>query len=166
MSTTIEKLMHEDISDTDIHHMIKDVQVKSYHELASVKFLDQLFAGNKACILLYEQIRNTGHFTVLRKLDEQTVEYFDPLAFPIDGLLKFWHETIPPYLTDLINQSNFHVLRNKTRVQNLLLDTCGRHCVTRLYFPDMSLHSYCEMILKKKPSADYFVTEFTQAKLR
>jgi len=168
-STRIKNLIMQDIGDDDIKRMIKGVIIKPYHELVNYKNIQDLFhshglSHNEPLILLYEQMRDTGHFIAIQlrvKNKDLYLEYFDPLGFPIDALLDFWHKKVPKYLSQLINASKLPVVANKIAPQSREVNTCGRHCVTRLKHNDLTLPEYLTFILAQKPNPDYFVTAYT-----
>lgn len=169
-SVDMDYLMHHDISDEDISKMITEVNIIPYHKLATYSDINDLFKNDWPCILLYEQFRNTGHFTCLQRIinhsstgdpPEMYIEYFDPLAFPIDELISVWREHIPHYLSILLHKHpEFNIISSHERVQNINLNTCGRHVVTRLYNKDKSLSQYLRF-LHRRGNMDMYVTRFT-----
>jgi hypothetical protein len=118
--------------------------------------------------------RNTGHWVCLIKKDNE-IEFFDPYGEKPDDQLKwvgaakrFELDQDRPLLSKLLRESGYKVIYNKYPFQKDKNDinTCGRHCVSRLLFKDLSLPQYAEMIRKSGLSPDEFVSRLTFPTLR
>ena len=161
-----KKLEKKDISNADIKQMLKGrVNVIPYHSIPlKPDFLGYFNKNGKRVplVLLYEQFRNVGHFVVLQ-LKQDHIEYFDPLGFRIDAILKLWSEKTPHWLSMALDRSKLPVISNHRRVQNFSMDTCGRHCVARVLYNEEypQIEDYVDFLLQHS-DPDLFVTELSQ----
>jgi len=73
-----------------------------------------------------------------------------------------------PTLTMLLKQCGMPVVYNTHPFQKLgaTMNTCGRHCITRLLYRNKSLEDYDELIKRSKLSPDDFVAGTTFKCLR
>jgi hypothetical protein len=149
---------YEDIalSNKDIFKLLNGkVKIVVYPDLYKYNTLDQVMGPHKACILLFEARKNYGHWVCIFKLNENTVEFFNPYGgFPDDSLKfinqdfrKETHQDIP-ILSQLMIDSRYKLTYNEFIFQQHSKDikTCGRHCVVRLLFRDLSLYEYEELL--------------------
>jgi len=162
----MKNLEKEDISNKTISFLLKGrANIIPYHSIPlKPNFLSWFTKNNSTVplIILYEQFRNVGHFVVLQ-LKEKYIEYFDPLAFPVDGILKFWNKEIDHYLTKGLESTGLPIVSSKRPVQRFDLDTCGRHCVARVMYNSTYsiLQDYIDFLLSQ-PNPDDFVTRLTE----
>lgn len=124
-------------------------------------------------MLLYlTENEHTGHWVCLLKLrDKPIIEYFDPYGgYKPDGEKKwlskseqheFGQDT--DHLTKLLKASPYDVKSNAVRFQKEVGDnnTCGRHCLTRLYLKHLDLPAYADLIESTGITPDDFVSGFT-----
>jgi hypothetical protein len=99
------------------------------------------------------------------------VEYFDPYGgYKPDGESKWISPAklrefgqASKHLTQLLNNSPYKVVSNHYPFQSEKNDmnTCGRHCLTRLYFKHLSLPKYIKIVKGTGLTPDEFVTGFT-----
>jgi hypothetical protein len=89
---------------------------------------------------LYENTPNSGHWTVVSKPAEDTVEYFDSYGGYVDAPLKWTPESqrvglgeSTPFLSKLFNCCKENVVYNKIKYQKdgHNVNDCGRWCVLR-----------------------------------
>jgi hypothetical protein len=137
----------------------------SYSELAKYQTIDQLFQRSNYICLLYETRSNYGHWVLISKLSENTVEFFDPYGLSVDQELKYvpdnyrkeLNEDIP-HLTLLLR--GYKVVSSNSKLQKFKenVNTCGRHCVMRYKLRKMTLHHYIGFMMNSRNSSDYLVT--------
>jgi hypothetical protein len=161
-----------DLSGDDILRITDNkCHILTYSDLENVQDLNTLFNPFNAVILLYETKKNFGHWVSLLKINENTIEFFDPYGLAPDEELKIIEETtrningkIVPHLTQLINESNYKLIYNKQQIQKFLehVNTCGRYCATRVRFSDVPLRKFIDFLTKNKYyDADFFVSALT-----
>jgi len=75
---SVLRLIHHPLSDDDLRKLLgPKLKIVKYSQLDSLTDLNQLLPNPvDACILLYEQAPNVGHWTALLKYDE-IFEHFD-----------------------------------------------------------------------------------------
>lgn len=166
--TTLQEAKAYPLGDDDINKILEpDTHIFTYPYLKQVKDIDEVFDPYGRAMMLYlTENENTGHWVCLiRRPDE--IEFFDPYGEGVDKQLS-WNgkgkrielEQDRPLLSKLLREKGLPVVYNKTKFQKVDDDiaTCGRHCVIRLLFKDLSLPKYAEMIAKSGMSPDEFVT--------
>jgi len=122
-----------------------------YPELFKYRHIDELLEPYGAFILLFEIRPKYGHWTCVFKVDDNTLEFFNPYGgYPDDSL-----EYIPDefrekshqdhtYLTYLLLTSPYDLTYNEYAFQQegRNIRTCGRHCVVRVLCRSMDLDTY------------------------
>tara|TARA_R110000868_G_scaffold56100_4_gene173977 strand:+ start:3452 stop:4126 length:675 start_codon:yes stop_codon:yes gene_type:complete len=161
------------LGEDDVKKIIPTLKVVSYPDLLKANSIDEVLDHKGRLLLLYLTIdRSTGHWVcLLKRRGTKTIEYFDPYGnFRPDGEGK-WNSAEKQrefgqdthHLTKLLNASPYKVLSNAFPFQSKKMDnnTCGRHCVTRLYFKHLDLPAYRKMVEGSGVSPDDFVSGFT-----
>jgi hypothetical protein len=161
------------LGENDIKKMIPTLNVISYPELLEAKSIDDVFDYKGRLILLYLTLdQSTVHWVCLLKLrNSNIIEYFDPYGnYKPDGESK-WISTekqkefgqYSKKLTQLLDESPYEIKSNAYPFQKDKRDmnTCGRHCVTRLYFKHLDLPGYIKLVESTGLPADDFVSAFT-----
>jgi hypothetical protein len=161
------------LSETDIKQIIPSLKVVSYPDLLNATHIDQVLDPKGRLMLLYLTVnRSTGHWVcLLKRRGTKCIEYFDPYGqYRPDGEAKWLSVAkqkefgqYSKHLSKLLNESPYKVLSNAYKFQKDIQDmnTCGRHCVTRLYLKHLSLPQYIDLIEKSGISPDDFVSGFT-----
>ena len=161
------------LSDKDMKKIIPTLKVVSYPELLNAKHIDEVLDSKGRLMLLYlTENEHTGHWVcLLKRRGTKTLEYFDPYGnYGPDGeskwltpqeLEEFGQDTF--HLSKLIKSSPYKLIINKTKFQKDKRDvnTCGRHCLTRLYLKHLSLPEYTKLVQGSGVSPDDFVSGFT-----
>ena len=155
----------EPLSNTDIINKLKkhnlNVKFIAYKDLKYLHSLDDIIYPN-GCILLYQLHFPIGHWISLFKNNEGTIEYFDPLGFVPDQLIKtnFSHpegrekmNADFTYLNQLLlewleDNGKDKIVYNEYKIQPINSNTCGYQCATRLYFSDIPLDEYAKYFMK------------------
>jgi len=75
---SVMKLIHRPLSDEDLRKLMgSDLRILKYSELAEVRDLNELLPRPRDyCIILYEEVLDTGHWVGLCKYDN-VFEVFD-----------------------------------------------------------------------------------------
>lgn len=167
----LTKLKKKSLSDGDIMFLLNEkANIMTYPELTKYHDLDEALGPHSALVLLYETKRKFGHWTLVFKLDNDTVEFFDSYSLMPDDELSFIPEhyriennELLPHLTYLLYNSGYNVEFNDYKLQAHVKDTntCGRHVVARLLFRNMDIDNYVDMISETGMDPDTFVTVLT-----
>ena len=168
-----ETLRGYSLSDADIKTMIPTLKVITYPELLKYDDInDALDEKGRLMILYLTSDMNTGHWVcLLRSRDKKKLEYFDSYgglkpddesAWLSNSKLKEFSQDTH-HLTNLLRNCDYKVVYNRYPFQESSGDiaTCGRHCVTRLYFKHLPLKDYTQMVIDSGMAPDDFVTNFT-----
>lgn len=160
------------LSDDDVKKIIPTLDIMPYPDLLRAKTIDDVLDEKGRLMLLYlTENQNTGHWVCLLKYrDQPVVEFFDPYGLAPDQqskwldddqLEEFGQDT--KHLSKLLRNSPYKVIWNKTKFQKDRSDinTCGRHCLTRLYMKHLTLPQYTKMVKSSGVSPDDFVSGFT-----
>lgn len=171
MKYDIKKLMKKSLSDIEIKRVLGgETKIITYPELAKYKTIDELLQPYGNVIILYLTGENYGHWTCLFKLDDKNVEFFDPYALKPDRELKLipMHfrrikNQVTPHLSHLLYNSKYTIHYNDYPLQKHFRDinTCGRHCIIRLYFKNINIDKYIKLMTNQKKSPDEIVTYLT-----
>lgn len=170
-----KKIKSYSLSDSDIHKIIPTLKIISYPLLLDYdNILDALDEKGRLLILYLTDSMSHGHWTCLLKQKrngKEYIEYFDPYGgYKPDEEQKWVDKDIlqqsgqcKEYLTKLLKESGLKVTYNKYPFQSQSnnINTCGRHCATRLYCKHLSLPQYTKMIQDSGMSPDDFVSTFT-----
>lgn len=168
-----EEVRNYALSKEDILSMIPTLKIITYPQLHDYDNIDDALDEKGRLLILYlTEDEHTGHWVcLLKRRNTNTIEYFDPYGnykpdeegkwLSPQDLKRFKQDS--KYLTELLGRSKYRVVYNKVPFQTEHEDvnTCGRHCVTRLYFKHLPLNKYTEMIMNSGTHPDDFVSGFT-----
>jgi hypothetical protein len=171
-----EEVRRYPLSEEDAHTIIPTLRIMSYPDLLRYDNIhDALDEKGRLLILYLTQDEKTGHWVCLlrrqAKNGETYLEYFDPYGrlkpdqeskwLRPEKLREFGQDT--KHLTQLLADSGLRVTYSKVPFQTDTRDvnTCGRHCLTRLYCKHLSLPEYTQMIMNTGMNPDDFVSAFT-----
>lgn len=168
-----EQIRAYPLSDADMKKVIPTLRIVSYPELLKAEHIDEVLDEKGRLMLLYlTEDQSTGHWVcLLKRRGKPILEYFDPYGgYGPDGeskwltaeeLEEFGQDT--KHLSKLIRASPYKLVVNKTAFQKDKTDnnTCGRHCLTRLYMKHLSLPEYTKLVKASGVSPDDFVSGFT-----
>jgi hypothetical protein len=172
----VEEVRNYALSDGDIRQLLgKGVSLMTYPQLAEKRSLAECFDSQGRCIILFlTEDDHTGHWCCMLRT-KKGVEFFDPYGDEPEEQL----EDVPqsrleqldqdqPYLTDLMRKSGIPIYYNTHAFQKERGDvnTCGRHCVSRLIFKDKTLEQYKKIIDKTGLSPDDFVSGLTYLEIK
>jgi hypothetical protein len=154
-----------DLSGNDIKTITNDgARVLSYHELVNYSSLDEVLGENQAMILLYETRENFGHWVAVFKVDDDTVEFFDPYGLQMDQELNYATYNNESTLTNLVKASGYKLIVNKVRLQTFVKDinTCGRWASIRIKFRSISLRDFQTLFKTNRHyNPDFWVSALT-----
>lgn len=168
-----EEVQEYALGEDDVRKMIPDLKILSYPQLMKATTIDQVLDKKGRLLLLYlTEDAHTGHWVcLLKRRNTDFIEYFDPYGnYRPDGEAK-WNtpeeqrefQQSTKQLSRLLESSPYEVKSNAYHFQSDKQDvnTCGRHCVTRLYFKHLSLPDYIKLVEDSGVSPDDFVSGFT-----
>lgn len=139
-----------------------------YPDLHKYNSIDDLLVPYGACFILFEAKPYYGHWCALIKLDDHTIEFFNPYGgYPDDSLeyisKEFRKESNQdhPYLSYLMMNSPYQLSYNEHKFQKRgnNIKTCGRWSAMRIMLKDLSLSEFTKMFLNK--NSDKLVTRLT-----
>lgn len=167
----LKRVKEYSLSDGDIRKVLgDDVKIYTYPQLQTLRSTKELFDTKGRCILLFPTDSPTsGHWCcLLRK--KKGIEFFDPYGDSPeevkDNIPKSRMEALDidsPYLTRLLRSLGLPVYYNTYAFQRTSRDvnTCGRHCIVRLLYGNLSLEDYKKVIDSSGLSSDDFVAGVT-----
>jgi hypothetical protein len=167
----MEQAREYSLSDDDIRQLLGgDIKITSYPKLKDVRHISELFDRKGRSILFFPQENESvGHWCAMIK-EGRNIEFFDPYGEEPDAqkdtLSKSKLEQLQmdhPDLTELLLDSGCRVIFNKVQLQKLSnhVQTCGRHCVTRLMYYKYPIQRYRDIIHRSSLSPDDFVIKAT-----
>jgi|SRR5580693_8213995 hypothetical protein len=146
-----------------------------YPNLVHYKTLDQMLEPYGACFLLFESKPNFGHWCCIFKVDDETVEFFNPYGgdehgYPDDCLnfiaapFRKKSNQDHTYLSALMYNSPYELTYNEYKFQKHghNINTCGRWCAIRLIFRFLTLDEFSNIF--KRDDGDKLVTILTMNK--
>lgn len=169
MNNNIKKYIDTALSNRDITRMLGGkCNIVLYPDLHKYSDIDQLLYPYDACVILYCNKRNYGHWCCVFKIDDDDIEFFDPYGMFPDDEIKF----IPAHFRNISNQNYTHLTAllldspyqvhyNNYKLQKYKNDvkTCGRHCVVRILNKHLTIDEYVQLFNGKDP--DQIVTIYT-----
>jgi hypothetical protein len=161
------------LSESDIQKMIPTLKIIPYTDLLNANKIDDVLDQKGRLMLLYlTENKNTGHWVCLLKYrNSNIIEYFDPYGnYRPDGESKWLTKEklkelgqASKKLTQLLDESPYEIKSNAFPFQSdkINMNTCGRHCTTRLYFKHLRLPEYIKLVESTGLQPDKFVSAFT-----
>ena len=145
-------LEKESLTDADIKKHVKNIRL--YDELAHCRSIKSLLGREEACIILIPTNGTfDGHWSLLFRNGKGMLEYFDSYGkVPDHWIFKKKTATHPyPYLTELILASKEKCVYNHHAFQQSgsSIATCGRWCLLRYKFRNMTLDNFIRCFGKK-----------------
>lgn len=174
----VNKVMARELEDSDIRKLLPGIRITMYKDLEGRALNTLVDNEGRGIIFFAESAGKTtisGHWLAII-VNGQGVEVFDPYGGTQDpwGLDHTWvadrslvalHED-KPLLDALIRRSGMQPIFNDTRLQQMKrgIETCGRHCVVRLWNMHMTSPRYASW-LKAQGDPDVVVSRMTFNKL-
>lgn len=165
----LKKIEKIPLGDDDIRKILgKDTLILTYPELEKYNSIDMLLPYNKSFVVcLYLDSPNSGHWVSINKIND-TIEFFDPYGGSPDTQRKWVPDPLRkllgqgrPFLTDLLDKSNYPILYSHIKYQGEGKDinTCGRHVCNRILRmkEGLNLNDYFKMMknIRMKSGLDY-----------
>jgi len=168
-ASDIERLKNIALSDKDVLKLVEGkARIMLYSDLYKCKTLDEALGKHGAMFLLYQVKPSYGHWCAVFKLDDKTVEFFDPYGLMMDSELnwipkdfrKVSHQ-LYPHLTALFYYSPYNLTYNEHKFQHKGsgIKTCGRWSAMRIACRDWSLEKFTRIF--KNVDSDDLVTLLT-----
>lgn len=175
MSDIIKQYEKIALSDSEVLQLVKNkANIILYPNLVKYDNVDQILDLYGACFILFESRPNYGHWCCLFKVNNDTLEFFNPYGgYPDDSLefinneFRFQSNQAFPYLSYLLLKSNYNLTYNEHKFQQKKegINTCGRWSALRIICRNMSLkqfNKFIENLSKKlKLNKDEIVTLLT-----
>lgn len=140
----IEEIQAEPMGDDDIRKYYPKAKIIKYSELKNYSDIRQILPKNKSFFfLLYERTQNVGHWVLVSRYNDdgiETIEFFCSYGSKIDEPLNWTPIGMrvqlgqdKPYLSQLLNKSNFRVIYNPVQYQSKSskVATCGAYDTLR-----------------------------------
>jgi hypothetical protein len=152
------------LSNSDIEPYVGRVLVyEELRDLSAQELLDMLPVA-----ILYQQTKNTGHWTALLKTPDG-ITFFDSYGYIVDSEFKELEYKQPHYLAELLVElSNIvQINYNQYRFQEMKegVNTCGRWVLLRIWLADMTTDQFYRAVLKTckklKITTDQLVVKVT-----
>lgn len=164
MDKLLKKIQSYSFSDKDMMKIVgNEANLVTYPEIANYKSLDELLGENRACIILYLQKKNYGHWTCIFEREDQPglINFYDPYGhFPDDELdFNTYQKNIKlkqdfPYLSLLMinDKDKYDFIYNPFKLQTLSKgnNICGRVVGLRLNFRDIDDKEFFDLLSKNK----------------
>jgi hypothetical protein len=160
------------LSDTDILHITHNkCVIRTYEDLEKFDNIDDVLGKDTACVLLYQTKEDYGHWVSIFKVNNNVLEFFDSLGWGMDQELKFSDYNLRvhngekvPHLSNLVNNSKYHLIQNKIKLQKNAKDdnTCGRWAGLRVRLRHLPLNTFTDLFTKHKEyTPDFLVSAMT-----
>jgi hypothetical protein len=147
------------LSGSEVQSWLPHAKMHTFKELAHMRSIDELLGKSKTAIVLYEIQPSIGHWTAVFERPDGVIECYDSLGYKPDDEIGF----IPDDFQESSNQDHSHLLNllahTKKRVEynekklqkdKQGISTCGRHCILRIAFKDMSIKQFQQFVKKHK----------------
>lgn len=146
LKTNILKKIDSPTDEDYLKNNTPNSKVLTYNQLTNYKDIDALFGDKNIIYLLYESIKNYGHWCLLMKRKNGNIEFFDSYGIFPDQELKFSNKLFRiknnmtlPHLTALLYKCPYHIEYNNYKLQskNNNVATCGKWCLIRALSKDI-----------------------------
>tara|TARA_R110000782_G_scaffold16495_1_gene47177 strand:- start:385 stop:1356 length:972 start_codon:yes stop_codon:yes gene_type:complete len=143
-------------------NLIKLSEIKNYNSI------DALLKNNR-CVILFENRMNVGHWTCMYKRGN-TIFFFDSYGNDMKGVYDFVPKNINQSLQQnfkdlvkLLYNSPYKVEYNDYELQKDAdgINTCGRWCIIRMEYPQLSLDQFNKLFKNKALSPDEIIVKLT-----
>lgn len=153
------------LGDNDVQEKLPTMtKIILYNDLKDVDSLEDLMDEKKRLIMLYpREAKNIGHWVCLFENRDGDIEYFDSYGEPPEETKRDLPKEkleelgiVEDDLMRLLKSSGKGVVYNKHQYQKLKpgINTCGRHCVSRLAFHQATAEEYKKILDKMKEGTD------------
>lgn len=135
-----------------------NVKFYTYPDLQDCKNIDDLFSSGNRVLLLYMNSPTYGHYTCLTRRG-RTIYFYDSYGYKPDMQFEYadprYNYVKSPDLCRLLIQATLQKYKidysdHKMQKDDDNIATCGRHCVLRLLFDNLSNDEYFDMMEKAR----------------
>ncbi len=149
--------MEKSLSDADLKRLNPSLNVILYSELKNMTPLDVL--SKLPLAILYQSTETTGHWTLLLQ-HYDGIEFFDPYGYKPDQEFSFLKYKQPHYIAKLLyilHLNNHKIHYNEYQFQKMMpgINTCGRHIINRMYYRNMNIDQYKNIMDRVAYNGDY-----------
>ena len=140
------------LSSDDIIRLCPGSNIIEYSEIYKINDINDLFGKNGICFILYLTKAQFGHWTVLFKQND-CLSFFDSYGYQPDDEFSFikpemrvkYHQVLPHLL---MLMKDLKVEYNNYKLQKKNANTCGRHCVVRVWNRHLDCDKYVDIVFK------------------
>ena len=175
-----EEVSARELTDSDLRKLLgRDIPITLYNDLEG-KSLGQIVDHSGRGIVLFVQKENStmveGHWLAVCRMDDGVL-IFDPYGgrqdpwflnrtFVTERALDALDQEAP-LLSSMVKASGLRPLFTGKRLQAMKegIETCGRHCVVRLWNRHLSSAAYEKWLERQDDNPDLTVCKQTYAKL-
>ena len=173
----LENEMDKILTEDDIKLAMKGkVKIISYSELKGYNSLDDVLKPWDAVVILFAITNpNSGHWTCIHRKKNGDVIFTDSYGLlPMDenhyipySIVKYVSDQFKPYIYKLfIDYHEGKVRYSQYRLQGKDTNVCGRYCILRLRFPELSENEFAKLLkygttVEKWITPDILVTMLT-----
>jgi hypothetical protein len=168
MIELMKQLKAYSLGDNDVQEILPTMtRIVVYNDLYDVDDIHDLMDDRGRFILLYpREAKNIGHWVCVFINRDNDIEYFDSYGEPPEHTKKDLPkekqeelDIVEDILIEKLKKSGRGVVYNKTPYQELKygINTCGRHCVSRLAFHQATAEEYKKILddMKKGTKKTY-----------
>lgn len=169
-----KKMMAYALSSSDITNNL-NCKLVTYREIMKMKTLSEVMGEYKCAVILYEAVKNHGHWCTIFQVSPDLVEFFDPyghnvnysLTYADNKFLKDNNIKNSKLIKMLIDSDYKDIEYNNFPIQstNKGIATCGRHVLIRCKNRNLTLDQYYNKLkgIKEKTgdTFDEIVTKLT-----
>lgn len=156
------------VSEADIRSYFDyPVNIIKYEEIRDFESIDEMLEEGPV-FLLIEIIQNFGHWCLIFKGINGSIQYFDSFGSNVDQIFitknkklqKVKNEILEipgqdyMYLTQLLINSPYDIHYNNYKFQsdNPAIATCGKWCIYRLMNGDLTAEKFIYLVLSQNPT--------------
>ena len=164
MDKLLDKIKSYSFSDKDMMLLTNnEANIVAYPQIEKYKTLDELLGKHRACIILYLQSRDYGHWCcIFERLDEKgLINFYDPLGYFPDDELNFNSDRTNSSLGQLLPYLSILMIKSRNKYKytynNLKLQSsdknnniCGRVVGLRLNFREINDKDFYDLLAFNK----------------
>lgn len=135
-----------------------EAKIVVYPDLAKYRNIDELLEPYGHVFLLYEFEKNVGHWTLVFRCGDGSIEHFDSYSYMPDAEMEFIpkdfrriNKMLRPRLAEMLRDAadgGAKICYNQFELQkegkNIM--TCGRHCLVRWWLKDLAIEQYYDLM--------------------
>lgn len=152
------------LSNFDLEKLLGNkAKILVYEDLKNYSDLDEVLEPEGSVIILYQDKKNQGHWVALLRR-KNGIEFFDSYGGQPDTQLASMKYNKLPYLLNLIENYPGVVYYNPYQLQSddRNVSTCGRWCALRILLKELSLNDFAKIFTGKGKDPDYIATLLTK----